>query len=163
MSIFQPSEIFQFAIKIEENGEKFYREMAQKLDDKEIKELFSALAEEEVKHKRTYEGMVSKIEEYEPFENYPGEYFAYLRAYADNHIFTPEKLSHEMEKIKDAASALQFAINRELDSILYYQEVKKLVPQAQRDLIDKIIDEERRHFVKLSSCRQSKDAACVTK
>ncbi len=163
MSIFEPSEIFQFAIRIEENGEKFYRGMALKLDNKEVKELFSALADEEVKHRLTYEGMVSNIEKYEPFENYPGEYFAYLRAYADNHIFTPNKLKEEMEKIRDAASALKFAIDRELDSILYYQEVKKLLPENQRNVIDKIIDEERRHFVKLSSCKQSVDAACVRK
>lgn len=163
MSVFEPSEIFQFAIRIEENGEKFYREMALKLDNKEVKELFSALADEEVKHKLTYEGMVSNIEKYEPFESYPGEYFAYLRAYADNHIFTPNTLKQEMAKIKDAASALKFAIARELDSILYYQEVKKLLPENQRTIIDKIIDEERRHFVKLSSCKQSVDAACVRK
>lgn len=163
MSIFEPSEIFQFAIRIEENGEKFYREMAEKLDDREVKELFSALANEEVKHKQTYESMVSKIEKYEPFESFPGEYFAYLRAYADNHIFTPERLTEKMAKIKDAASAIEFAIDRELDSILYYQEVKKLVSENQRNVIDKIIDEERGHFVKLSSCKQSIGAACVRK
>jgi len=163
MTIFRPSEFFQFAIRIEENGEKFYRGMADTLDNKEVKELFSALADEEVKHKLTYEEMVSNIEEYEPFESYPGEYFAYLRAYADNHIFTPDKLKEEMGKIKDAASALKFAIDRELDSILYYQEVKKLLPENQRNVIDKIIDEERRHFVKLSSCKQSVDAACIIK
>ncbi len=163
MSIFKPSEIFQFAIKIEENGERFYRKMAEKLDDKKVKELFSVLADEEIKHRLTYEGMVSQIEQYEPFETFSGEYFAYLRAYADNHIFTKEKLNEEMANITDAASALKFAIDRELDSILYYQEVKKLVPEKQRNVIDKIIDEERRHFTTLSSCKQGIDAACIKK
>lgn len=161
MSIFKPSEIFQFAIRIEENGEKFYREMAQKLNDAAVKELFSALADEEIKHRKTYEGLVSKIEKYEPFESFPGEYFEYLRAYADNHIFTPDILQKEMDKITDATAALQFAIQRELDSILYYQEVKKLVPENQRGTIDKIIDEERRHYMKLSSCKPTGEAACV--
>lgn len=161
MSIFEPSEIFQFAIRIEENGEKFYRQMAQKFDDPEVSGLFSALADEEIKHKAVYEKMVSKIEKYEPFESYPGEYFEYLRAYADTHIFTPKQLEEEMANINDATSALKFAIDRELDSILYYEEIKKLVPQSERGLIDKIIEEEHRHFVKLSSCKASKDAACV--
>ncbi|MGD9379518.1 MAG: ferritin family protein [candidate division WOR-3 bacterium] len=162
MSVFEPSEIFQFAIRIEEGGEKFYREMASRLDDAEIKSLFTTLADDEVKHKKTYEGMVSKIEQYEPIESYPGEYFSYLRTYADNIIFTPERMKEEMDKIKDAASALKFAIDRELDSILYYQEVKNLVPKGQRELIDKIIEEERRHFMKLSQCSGDKAAAaCV--
>lgn len=163
MSLFEPSEVFQFAIRIEEGGEKFYRGMAGKLDDPEVKSLFSALADEEVKHKKTYEGMVSKIEDYEPFESYPGEYFSYLRAYADNIIFTPKRMEEEMSKIKDASSALKFAIDRELDSILYYQEVKNLVPENQRSLIDKIIEEERRHFVKLTQCSSNKEAAVCIK
>jgi rubrerythrin len=163
MSVFEPSEVFQFAIRIEEGGEKFYREMAEKLQDAEVKSLFSALADEEVRHKKTYQGMVSKIEEYEPVESYPGEYFSYLRAYADNIIFTPKRMEQEMGKIKDASSALKFAIDRELDSILYYQEIKNLVPQNQRGLIDNIIEEERRHFVKLTKCSSDVAATCVRK
>ncbi len=163
MSVFEPSEVFQFAIRIEEGGEKFYREMANKLENTEVKSLFSALADEEVKHKQTYEGMVAKIEEYEPFESYPGEYFSYLRSYADNIIFTPQRMEEEMKKIKDVTSALKFAIDRELDSILYYQEVKNLVPKNQRGEIDRIIEEERRHFVKLTKCSSDVAASCVRK
>ncbi|UCF69697.1 MAG: ferritin family protein [candidate division WOR-3 bacterium] len=162
MSVFEPSEVFQFAIRIEQGGEKFYREMAKKLPDAEVKKLFSALAEEEVKHKKIYESMAAQMEEYEPIESYPGEYFAYLRAYADNIIFTPQKMDEKIKSINDARSALQFAIDRELDSILYYEEVKKLVPENQRSSIDKIIEEERRHFVKLSKCSEG-TAACVSK
>lgn len=163
VSVFEPSEVFQFAIRIEQGGEKFYRKMASKLDDPDVKALFTTLADEEVKHKKTYEGMVSKIEEYEPFESYPGEYFAYLRAYADNIIFTPERMDEAISKINDPSSALKFAIDREIDSILYYQEVKNLVPKSQHGLIDKIIEEERKHFVKLTQCGGGKGAAACVK
>ncbi|MDH4210118.1 MAG: ferritin family protein [candidate division WOR-3 bacterium] len=163
MSVFEPSEVFQFAIRIEEGGEKFYREMASRIENTEIRSLFSALADDEVKHKKTYQGMVSKIEEYEPFESYPGEYFSYLRAYADNIIFTPQRMEEEMKKINDAPSALKFAIDRELDSILYYQEVKNLVPKNRRSEIDKIIEEERKHFMKLTKCSDDIAASCVSK
>ena len=54
MSVFEPSEVFQFAIRIEEGGEKFYREMAEKLNNAEVKTLFSALADEEIKHRKRY-------------------------------------------------------------------------------------------------------------
>lgn len=154
MGIFKASEIYQFAIRIEENGGKFYRKMAEKLENASMKKVFTYLANEEVKHKKTFEDMVSKIEKYEPPESYPGEYFAYLRAYADNIIFSQEKLDKEMLKIKGAISAIDFAIQRELDSILYYLEMKNLVPESQRNLIDGIIEEERRHFVKLSGLKK---------
>jgi rubrerythrin len=155
MSLFEPSEIFQFAIRIEENGEKYYRQMAQKLNDDEIKQLFNSLADDEVKHKQIYQDMVSKIEKYEPFENYPGEYFEYLRAYADNIIFDEKSFDKKISQINDKISALDFAINNEMASVLYYEEIKKLVPENKRNAIDKIIEEERRHFVRLSGIKRS--------
>jgi len=155
MSLFEPSEIFQFAIRIEENGEKFYRQMAQKFEDPKVQELFSFLANEEMKHKKIYEEMVSKIEKYEPFETFPGEYFAYLRTYADKIIFTQKKFDEEIANIKDISAAINYAINAELDSVLYYQEIKNLVPENQRKIIEGIIEEERRHFVKLSEIKRT--------
>ncbi len=151
---FKASEIFQFAIRIEENGERFYRNMAQKIENTNMEKVFTFLANEEVKHKKTFENMVSKIEKYEPSESYPGEYFAYLRAYADNIIFSQRKLEEEMSKINDVISAVDFAIQRELDSILYFLEMKNFIPESQRNLIDGIIEEERRHFVKLSELKK---------
>ena len=154
MGIFKASEVYQLAIRIEENGEKFYRKMAEKLENANMKKVFTYLADEEVKHKKTFEDMVSKVEKYEPPESYPGEYFAYLRAYADNITFSQRKMDREMPKIKDAITAIDFAIQRELDSILYYLEMKNLVPESERNLIDGIIEEERRHFVKLSGLKK---------
>jgi len=40
-------------------------------------------------------------------------------------------------------------MQRELDSILYYHEVKNLVPAAQHEAIEKIIEEERKHYTTL--------------
>ncbi|MCK4339265.1 MAG: rubrerythrin, partial [Candidatus Cloacimonetes bacterium] len=54
INIFNASEIYQFAIRIEENGEKFYRQMAKKLDEPKVKELFTLLADDEVVHKKTF-------------------------------------------------------------------------------------------------------------
>jgi len=162
MSLFAPSEIFQFAIKIEENGEKFYRKMADKFQDKDMKNMFSALANDEVKHAETYKKMVSKLEKYEPFESFPDEYFAYLKAYADKLIFDEKSSKNETLDIKDIGSALTFAIDKELDSILYYQEIKNLVSEGQRNQIDTIIEEERRHFILLSTCRNKNSGKCST-
>lgn len=158
--MFKPNEIFQFAIQIEKNGEMFYNTVGDQLDKKEVKDLFKALAGEENKHRKTYEALLSEIETYDPPETYPGEYYDYLRAYAENHIFPTEKMEKEVEKISTAEAALNFAMAREIESILYYQELKNNVPQSERSKIDAIIEEERRHYVKLSGC---KDAVCVRK
>ncbi len=152
---FDASEIFQFAIRIEENGENFYRMVAEKTSEKEMKELFLFLADEEVRHKKTFEGLLKKITDYKPPESYPGEYFQYLRSYADKIVFPPE-VERELDTDKGIISALDFSIRRELDSIMYYLEMKEVVPGTQKSLVDKIIDEERRHFIKLSKVRDAK-------
>ncbi|RJO65231.1 MAG: hypothetical protein C4540_01930 [Candidatus Omnitrophota bacterium] len=153
---FSASEVFQFAVRIEENGERFYRLTAENINDKKTKELFVFLADEEVKHRKTFQGMVEKVEAYEPAESYPGEYFAFLKAYADEHIFTPEKKAEvAAKKMQGPKEALEFAIALEVDSILYYLEAKNLVPENQRDVMDRIIDEERRHYLKLSETKKA--------
>jgi rubrerythrin len=148
------SEILQFAIKIEENGEEFYRKVADTIENEKINKLFMLLADDEIRHKEIFEGMLPEIEKYEPLEMYPPEYFAYLRAYADNIIF-----KKGMEKILpqniNPVSVLDFGIRMELDSIAYYQETKNFVPKREQDVIDRIIEEERKHFVKLSELKKS--------
>jgi len=155
MNLLSASEILQFAIRIEENGEKFYHHFSKTMENARVKDLFTFLADEEVKHRKIFEGIVSKIEKYEPAESYPGEYFAYLRAYVDNIIFREEKLEEELSQIKDAVQAVDFGIRRELDSILYYQEIKNFVPEHQHSLVDKVIEEERKHFLKLSEIKKN--------
>jgi len=151
---FNASEIFQFAVRIEENGEIFYRKVAGLSDDANLKNLFTFLADEEVKHKQIFGELLSKIEKYEPSETYPGEYFAYLKAYADQIIFS-SMIDNELDEKMNPVSAVEFGIRRELDSILYYLEVKKVVPETQQHLIDTIIDEERSHFLKLSNLKKT--------
>ena len=151
--IFDASEVFQLAIRIEENGEKFYRKMADKFDEPTTKELFTFLANEEVGHKKIYGEILSTIESYQPRESYPGEYFSYLRSYADNIIFSQKEFDLKLESITDVMSALDFAINAELSSIMYYQEIKNIVPENKHDQIEKIVDEERKHFVMLSELK----------
>ena len=65
MAIFERQEIYQFAMRIEENGKKFYRQTAQALKDKEARDLFNHLADEEVKHKRVFESLLSRMEKYD--------------------------------------------------------------------------------------------------
>ena len=157
MSTFKASEMFQIAMRIEENGERLYRHAVNLTDDAKMKDMFGFVADEETKHRKTFEGMLSKIEDYQPPERYPGEYFAYLKAYAENVVFPPERMERELAKITDVDGALEFAIQREIESILYYIEAKGFVPENQRDAIDEIIAEERKHYLKLTEIKRSLD------
>jgi rubrerythrin len=154
MDVFSAGEILQFAIKIEENGEAFYLKHAEAFFESRARELFRHLAREEARHRKTFQDMLAKVETYTPSESYPDEYFAYLRAYVDDIIFSEGTLEREMQTIKDVISALDFSMRRETESIFYYQEVKKFVPEDQHALIEGIIEEERKHFTSLHETKQ---------
>jgi rubrerythrin len=154
-NIFNASEIYEFAKQIEVNGEKFYNMMAIKFDNPEIKELFEFLAKEEVNHKKIFTNMLSKLENYNLHESYGGEYLNYLHAYADNLLFNFDKFDDDISKVEDIESALQFAIGKELDTIMYFQEMKNVVLTHQKNLLDDIISEERKHVILLSEKKRT--------
>ncbi|UCB45998.1 MAG: ferritin family protein [Spirochaetota bacterium] len=154
MALLTAKEVFQFAARIEENGERFYRAFAENLTGSLEKELFVYLANEEVTHKKTFEDLSDSIQDTKPTVGYPDEYSSYLQAYTDNLIFMEDTIKKEVVKIKNAKEACEFGIRRELDSILYYQEIKDFLPEKERDHIDTIIGEERQHFIKLSEMKK---------
>lgn len=156
MNIFDPADIVNFAIRIEENGERFYRYAAMIADDEETRYLFNFLADEEIKHKNYFQSVLSKLDIVSrfSFESYQGEYMQYVQNYLDRKIIFDKRAEQDFTGIKDIVSALNFAIDRESDSILYYSEIKNLVPKAQQSRIDHIIEEERRHFLKLSNFKK---------
>jgi rubrerythrin len=155
MSVFTASDIVEFAIRIEENGANFYRFAVQLARDEGTKNLFEQLANAELFHKKTFEKMFAAMDKAAPPESYAGEYAAYLHNYVDNAvIFKKEALDQELAKVKDTLSALDFALQREMDSILYYHEIKGLVPANEHASIDRIIEEERRHVAMLAAMKQ---------
>ena len=156
MCVFTASDIMEVAIRIEENGVNFYKFAEQIAKQDDAKKLFAGLAQAEVAHKKTFEKLFAGMEKSNLPESYEGEFSAYIRSYVDNNlIFTKEIMDQQLAKVTDTKAALEFAIQRELDSILYYHEIKRLVPAAQHESIEKIIEEERKHFMNLTAMKKS--------
>jgi rubrerythrin len=155
MNIFQPADIFRFALRIEEDGEIFYHKAALMAEDAGTRDIFNRLADEEIRHKRIFTDMLETIKETSMPETYKGEYLAYLRDYIDGKvIFNKDLRDTALPAIHDTLSAIDFAMGREMDSILYYQEVKQFLAEKDRAQIDLIIEEERKHFEKLAELRK---------
>lgn len=52
--------VFEFAMQMEKDGEKFYREIAEKSNNPGLKKIFNTLAEEEVVHYNTFKQLAAK-------------------------------------------------------------------------------------------------------
>jgi len=155
MNVFTASEIVEFAERIHENGANFYLYAVQLMQNQDAKDLFAELAEEEMKYHEKLEKIFAGMEPFIPAETYAGEYDQYLRNYIDNNVvFTRQAIDADMAAVKNACSAIDFAARRELDSICFYESVKRIVPKSQHEVIDRLIAEERDHFVQLMKLRQ---------
>jgi rubrerythrin len=152
---FKIEDTLEVAIRIEENGRKFYLHAVDIADDPKMKEFFKFVADEEGRHQKSFEGMLAKAEHTHHPETHPGEYCEYVKAYADNLVFPPEKVDAELGRIKTVEDALEFALQREIESILYYLEMKNFMPESHREMMDQVIDEERRHYLKLMEAKRN--------
>ena len=155
MNILNTGDILQFAMRIEEDGEMFYRKAALNAEAKETRDFFNVMADEEARHKTVFSDMLKGIDVNPPAESYRGEYAAYLRDYIDGRVvFTKKEKDQAMSDSLDVAQAIRFAMGREVDSILYYHEAKQFIDKKHYAEIDKIIEEERKHFHKLADMQK---------
>ena len=69
----------------------------------------------------------------------------------DNVVFSQARASELLAGTHDAETALRFAMQREQDTILFYLELKSLVPAEEHEVLERILTEERGHFRKLAA------------
>jgi rubrerythrin len=143
--VFNADEIFEMAIQIERNGEKFYRDSAMKIKDSETQDLLGKLADMEIEHQKVFQGMKSALSEadkkamtFDP-NNEAG---LYLVSLANTKVFFQKDMdtSRLVEIFKSALAA-------EKDSIAFYLGIKELVPTGSgKSKLEGIIKEEMGHI-----------------
>jgi len=153
---FSGRELIDTAIGIERNGAAFYHSLAKSTGNEIAKGAYQYLAGEELKHIEVFQSMLGSVADYRPPETYTEEYDLYLRALIDSRVFTDDQTAYEMaQRVTSDAEAIQIAMGAEKDSILFYSEVRELVRRSDRELINKIIEEERSHLRQLSELKGS--------
>ncbi len=154
--LFSGRELIDIAIGIERNGAAFYHSLAKSTGNEIAKGAYQYLAGEELKHIQVFQSMLGSVADYRPPDTYTEEYDLYLRALIDSRVFTDDQTAYEMaQRVNSDAEAIQIALGAEKDSILFYSEVRDLVRRSDRELIDKIIEEERSHLRQLSELKGS--------
>ena len=149
------AEVVQFAIRIEQNGRRFYQSLARHFADyRVICDFFSALADQEGDHKAFFERLATDLEQEETAWPLSEDYFLYLRGFADKAVFNDEATDVAIKNVQDMDQALVFAIERERHSIDYYTGLKKAIPEGEHADIDRIIAEEKRHLRQLEDQRK---------
>jgi rubrerythrin len=155
MALLGADEILGHAVRIEENGEVFYRQWANKTEDKNQKKLFHFLADEEKEHKKAFMRLLEELKaaNLQPQGVDNEAYREHLESFTQE-IFPPGPQEKEMQEVIDLNSALKFALQQEAVSVLFYTDLKNYVPKEYVEVMQHIINEERKHIADLEELQE---------
>ena len=152
---FSAEDVFEMAVRIEENGAAFYRKAAELQADEDDKSFLNMLAEMEDRHKISFEDMKEQLSKQETAKTVfdpNDEMGLYLNAMADAHGGEGDPDVLELLTGQETmADIIETAIGLEKKSILFYVGIEDLVPEKLgHDKIDMIIKEEKKHIAQLT-------------
>ena len=147
---FSVSELINIAIGIERKGIAFYDIMAKSTENTAARGVFHCLTDMEREHVKIFQSMLNEADKYQPSETLTEEHTDYLQALVDNAVFTDAQITSEMAIQADSdMKALEFAIGVEKDSILFYYEMRDIMPKQAYPILNGIIAEEKSHLKQL--------------
>jgi rubrerythrin len=153
---FNAGEVFKVAVQIEENGRRFYEESRENIEIAEVKELFSDLAQQEIDHKRKFETLLGQLPPESTVSTVwdpENEIDRYIKEMAGGHVFVSSAdVENRIGRIRDAADALNLAIEFEKDSILFFLSLEEAMSgKKDQELIKNLVKEEQEHLRRLTS------------
>lgn len=152
---FSACEVIELGIQIEKNGKEFYSELVRMTDNPKAIAMFEYLAAQEDKHIDTFKGMFAEACDYSSAGAYPDEYFAYMRSLSSSYVFTQEGKGKEAALgVKDYNEGVELGVGFEKESILFYTAMKESVPEKDKEKVEAIIREEKRHLQQLCEFRE---------
>jgi len=142
---FNANDIFEMAIKIEQNGAIFYRNAAKKVVKEKHKQFLLELARMEGNHEIVFANMQKELKNEESFSTTfdpDDENALYLKALADTRVFFKKRQPDDSFQ-----GILSTAIQTEKDSIVFYLGMKEMVSaKLGQSKINDIIKEEMSHI-----------------
>lgn len=140
---FNELEAYKIAVKIEEDGLRFYNKLLEKNIFKKATDVLSFLLNEEKKHLKFFEGCLTALRQISEDSFEEDNLFKDI----DYGVFSPYDGLKDLEKKIDVANkALKLGLIIEDNSIKFYSACSEKVNSSQaKNEIAKIIEEEKKH------------------
>ncbi len=131
--------VFDFAIRMEEDGMKLYGKLAEEANEPELKTIFNLLAEEERKHRDIFEAMKKG-------EN-PSAADSIALEKARNAFRKLMERKDPLEILRKDPDGYRYSIKAEEDFIRLYEDLAEKEKNGHvANLLRRIAEEERRHL-----------------
>jgi rubrerythrin len=151
MTLLTGDEIIEVAIRLEERGEAFYIEAAESATTDSVKALFEELAEQETHHRRAFQQMGRGVVERALSSDQWDQFQAYTGALLQQSLFDrPEGGVSRAAEAMDEGEALHAALGFEKETLLFFYELRDAVRGSGQQVVERIIQEEKRHIQRLS-------------
>ena len=142
--------VFEFAMQMEMDGKAYYEENAARVDDPGLKKILMELAEDEQKHYNLFKALKDGAD-------------ARFEAAEETKILTSVK--NVFQTMKDKNQSFAFAdeakniwaeaqLVEKKSEEFYREKAKEVDDDNQKNILNKIADEERKHWVTLESVIQ---------
>ncbi|MDP2980795.1 MAG: ferritin family protein [Candidatus Omnitrophota bacterium] len=155
MNIFNMSEIVDLGIEKEKKRRDFYGLVAERFSDKNMKELFTKLRDWEDAHIKKFTEIRGSIKNIRETENYEGELNSYMQALLDDKLYKDVSPAKFSANVKTPLDAISYGIGFEKDAIIFFNEIVNYAVDARKDVIKKLIEEEKQHIVYLAALREN--------
>lgn len=148
------SDIINIAIDIERRGISFYDVMAKSADSESARAVFNSLVVMEREHLDMFQGILAEVDNFQIADIPDNQSSGYIKSLAESAVFTDDLITSDMASQADTdIKAIELGINAEKDSLLFYYEIKVIVPKRMSQLIDRIIEEEKTHLLQLAAIK----------
>ncbi len=146
--------ILEHALDIEETGQKFYAMLADRLDDPQLKKIFSIMSRQEVGHSEIYKKMRDDLPEAPaPKAAADGDFDFKKNEMLEDRIFNRLEIVRKAPKLYTLGDALALMIEIEISVVDYFENIRRLVRLQDQPLMEKIINEEKTHVKQLVDLR----------
>lgn len=140
------SQILKILINLERYGYETYSKMADECADKEIKNIFVTLSNDELKHKNIYENMQLQLGNVDLDMNEQDvELIELILSY--NFSILDQNYSSHLKEIKSSIKALELAENMERDTLTFLQTMLEYCSGDLIEVLKNIIKEEKNHML----------------
>lgn len=145
------SEVIEQAVQTEKLGAAFYAAMAERFrKNEEFSMFFEKLARKEVQHEKTFARLKKMVGD-DGTEGWE-EVSPYLRAIVESAFFLGKgKALTTLGAVRKMKDAVEHALNFEKETLFYYYGMRDGLKS--HVIIDKIIQEERKHIMWLNRLR----------
>ena len=148
--LFDVAELVRVAVEDERTGGAFYETAAGRANDAQLRKTFAEMAAQERFHEKRFAKMLESLGGVKPPEQYSGEYASYLTALTKDRAFPDVASAKQMaEDCKDDQSFLNVALGFERNTLNLINEMRSLVPEDKKGIVDDITCEEQAHLVSL--------------